>query len=98
MTPLMVDEELAARIESLAAHEGRTVNEVLTAMLASYRQFRPEDFGIELADPDTEAADEALWAAKFARSQSVLDQLIEGAEAEIAAGLVEEFDPDEGRI
>jgi hypothetical protein len=37
---------------------------------------------------------DALWDEKFARSGDVLDRLSAEVDAEIAAGLTEDFDPD----
>jgi hypothetical protein len=49
---------------------------------------------IESVDPELEAADEALWDAKFANSQDVLDRLAQEAHEAYLAGRTEEFDPD----
>jgi hypothetical protein len=50
---------------------------------------------IETIDAEAEAADEALWDEQFANSQDVLEFLANEARAEYAAGLTEDFDPDD---
>lgn len=41
---------------------------------------------------------DALWDEKFAHSGEVLDRLSAEINAEIAAGLTEDFDPDEEEV
>ncbi|MCC6975541.1 MAG: hypothetical protein IT322_16165 [Anaerolineae bacterium] len=91
-TALQVDGAVAAQLETIARDEGRTINELLSALINRYST---EVYGIELADPETEAREEAIWQAQFASSPEVLDQLVQEAEAAIAAGQIEAFDPDE---
>lgn len=47
---------------------------------------------------DYVALSDALWDEKFAHSGDKLDKLSEQVDAEIAAGLTEEFDPDADEI
>ncbi|MBE2195368.1 MAG: hypothetical protein IAE83_14435, partial [Anaerolinea sp.] len=61
-TVLQVDETVAAQLKAIAEEEGRTVNEVLNLLIARYGA---EVYGIELADPETEAREEAIWQAQF---------------------------------
>lgn len=49
---------------------------------------------IEALDPAAEAADEALWDEQFAKSQHVLDMLVEEVRAEEEQGLIQDFDPN----
>lgn len=90
-TILKVDEAIAAQLETIAMEERRTVNEVLSALINRYSV---EVFGIELADPETEAREEAIWQAKFREHPEALDVIAEEVEAAIRAGLIEEIDPD----
>ena len=44
------------------------------------------------------AISDALWDEKFAHSGDALDQLSAQVDAEIAAGLTEDFDPDADEV
>lgn len=52
---------------------------------------------IQAIDTDAEAADDALWDEKFAKSQDVLRRMALQAIQEDEAGLTEDFDPDNDR-
>ncbi|CAG0974619.1 hypothetical protein ANRL4_01489 [Anaerolineae bacterium] len=47
---LKVDGAVAAQLETIARDEGRTINELLSALINRYST---EVYGIELADPET---------------------------------------------
>lgn len=49
---------------------------------------------IEPISAEDEAADEARWAASFARSQDMLAAMADEALADYEAGLTDELDPD----
>ncbi len=49
---------------------------------------------IELISSEDEAADEARWAASFAKSQDMLARMAEKALQNLEAGLADDLDPD----